>query len=391
MRILVDQSGYELLNLGDAAMLQVCVNRLQTLWPDAEIDVLTRSPERLEQFCPGATAVTPDLSPRRARAQRRSAGAGSNPRSLRLPGALWRADLVVSSGGGFLNDIFWRHGARVLNLLALAQLLGKPTAMFSQGIGPLTHPVLGRLVSLVMPRLRLIGLREGAGSVPLLRARRVNQELIHVTGDDALLSATAAERPRTGTAIGLNMRVAPYSEIDSSLAGRAGAVTSQAAGRHGAAVLPLPVSRYRSTFDLDASQPHGATSADDGGESDDIVTPKELAERAARCRVVVTASYHAAVFGLAAGVPAVCVTNSGYYDLKFEGLGAQFPGGCQIVRPGPYFERELSDAIDRAWDAGDADRDRIHSAAKAQVAQVEQLYARLKSLVAAPATPVHER
>src|SRR5215469_550203 len=40
LRILVDQSGYDLLNLGDIAMLQSCVVRLRQLWPNAEITVI---------------------------------------------------------------------------------------------------------------------------------------------------------------------------------------------------------------------------------------------------------------------------------------------------------------------------------------------------------------
>jgi polysaccharide pyruvyl transferase WcaK-like protein len=40
MRILVDQSGYDLLNLGDVAMLQACVGHLGALWPQAEIAVV---------------------------------------------------------------------------------------------------------------------------------------------------------------------------------------------------------------------------------------------------------------------------------------------------------------------------------------------------------------
>jgi len=31
-RILVDQSGYDLLNIGDVAMLQACVRRLTRIW-----------------------------------------------------------------------------------------------------------------------------------------------------------------------------------------------------------------------------------------------------------------------------------------------------------------------------------------------------------------------
>ncbi len=50
MRILVDQSGYELLNMGDVAMLQSCVLRLSRQWPDAEIMVIARSPADLTPY-----------------------------------------------------------------------------------------------------------------------------------------------------------------------------------------------------------------------------------------------------------------------------------------------------------------------------------------------------
>ena len=102
--------------------------------------------------------------------------------------------------------------------------------------------------------------------------------------------------------------------------------------------------------------------------------------------MIVTGSYHAAVFGLAAGVPAVCITGSRYYDLKFQGLAAQFPGGCHLVHPGPRFERELSDAIDWAWGSSEQRRDDIHSAAIAQVAKADQTYSRIKLLANPAAT-----
>ena len=56
-RILVDQSGYDLLNVGDVAMVQSCVIRLRRLWPDADIMVICHAPERLASYCPGTTAI----------------------------------------------------------------------------------------------------------------------------------------------------------------------------------------------------------------------------------------------------------------------------------------------------------------------------------------------
>jgi colanic acid/amylovoran biosynthesis protein len=266
----------------------------------------------------------------------------------------------------------------------MAQRLGKPTAMFGQGFGPLTHPLLSPLVEATAPRLCVIGLREGLASVPLLLAHRVARQRITVTGDDALLVATSATRPQTGSAIGLNIRVAPYSGVDATASDRIVSVACEAAGRHGARIVALPVEHNKSGSDLAALEARGSRRADTtvSPEIADIRTPGELAERVARCRVVVTGSYHAAVFGLAAGVPAICITNSGYYDRKFEGLAAMFPGGCRLLRHGPLLERDLTSAIDIAWETGEVTRDGIHSAALHQVSDADQIYERFQSLVA---------
>lgn len=415
MRVLVDHGNYALLNLGDLAMLQACVRRLWELWPDAEIRVFTVSPELLAEYCPGTVPVAPTVlgrglarvipvsvqlaagqilktaAPLISRGRTRSPNGGSTRESHGVLDAVRQADLVVSAGGGFINDLFWWHGAGVLSVLAMAQRLGVPTAMFGQGIGPLTHPVLTRLATRVMPRLHVIGVRESLTSVPLLRMHGVEQQRIAITGDDALYLATPAVRPATGTAIGLNIRVAYYSKLDKSVAERANAVVSKFAREHGATVLglpvarykvALPVSRYNSDSDLDAMRLSSTTGSDgsDLHEFADISTTEEFAERAARCRVVVTGCYHAAVFGLAAGAPAICISNSRYYDLKFEGLADQFPDGCYLVHPGPGFERELRETIERAWAADEARRDSVHAAARAQVAEADRAYARLRAV-----------
>ena len=265
MRILVDHSGYALLNIGDVAMLQACVRRLQNLWPNADIQVFTHSPERLEQYCPGVAPVAaPTVVGRGAASAAQIAFHAaanriskiSRPLSnrsdhplvtdlrwepFRVLKAVRQADLVVSSGGGFINDVFFLHATGVLSILAMAQRLGTPTAMFGQGIGPLTNPVLTRLVTRTMPRLQVVGLREGLTSVSLLTARGVERERIEVTGDDALLLATRTERPPTGVAIGLNIRVASYSGIDKNVASQAVAVISASARRRGVTALVLPV------------------------------------------------------------------------------------------------------------------------------------------------------
>ena len=83
---------------------------------------------------------------------------------------------------------------------------------------------------------------------------------------------------------------------------------------------------------------------------DDLTTPEDLAAAVAQCRAVITGSYHAALFSLAAGVPAVCLTKSPYYDAKFGGLAALFPGACRTVSlGGPEAAARLEAAVREAW------------------------------------------
>lgn len=394
MRILVDHSGYALLNIGDVSMLQACVRRLQTRWPDAAIEVITESPDRLAHYCPGTTAVATtfagrgQLSKVPIRAQRAGGqlwkmaapllcGSGrrhSPDAEPRLLPAIRRADVVVSSGGGFVNDVFWWHGAGVLSVLAMAQHLGKPTAMFGQGFGPLTNPVLKQLLRLVAPRLDVVGLREGVASAPIVAANAVDAGRVRVTGDDALLVAAAATRPPTGDAIGVNIRIAAYSGVGEGTGREVADVVESAAHARGVRTVALPVEYNRAASDL-------RITGDGGDPSVRYRSAEALIRRAAGCRAVVTGSYHAAVFGLAAGVPAVCLTNSAYYDVKFQGLAALFPGGCHIVKHGPKLTSEIAQALDCAWDTKESVRDTLHARALAQVASAEALYQQFGAVV----------
>lgn len=409
MRILVDHSGYALLNIGDVAMLQACVHRLHELWPLADIDVFTESPERLQQYCPNARPVATSIVGRKGASalpmsvqlgaeqicktampffarsgfSARRDGSGT-PRLLKT---IRDADIVVASGGGYVNDPFWWHGAGVLSVLAMAQRLGKPTAMFGQGLGPLTNRVVVRLARRIMPRLDVIGLREGMESVPVLQRLGVELDGVAVTGDDALHLATPASRPPTGSAIGVNVRVATYSGVGSGSADRVVAGVRGACRRYGTDLVPVPVSRYAATPDLDVLHIAPQNTHDHAGVGE-IDSPTGLARQIANCRVVVTGSYHAAVFALAAGIPAVCLTNSSYYDTKFRGLARQFPVGCQVMRIDSDFEDEMAERIAVAWDTSEEDRAVIHQLALAQVRIADELYERFRSMANARyATP----
>jgi polysaccharide pyruvyl transferase WcaK-like protein len=372
VRILVDQSSYDLLNIGDVAMLQSCVSRLQLHWPAAEIMVISYQPERLAFYCPGTTAISRSLAdlaafrilPRKLRLASAQAWRMTAPRLLGhlghgrdVPGpptsaiqAVRAADLVVASGGGYVTDTWWWHATGVLNLLSLAQRLGKPTAMFGQGIGPISRNTLRAQVGAVLPKLKVIGLREGRIGRDLVLSLGVSPDSVTVTGDDAfeLVEGTS---PARGNALGLNIRVSGYAGVESTTAAAIGDLVLQAADALQAPVVGLPVSRYEADADLISMREllHRAPSRTDIVMRD-IESPQALISAAASCRAIVTGSYHAAVFGLAQGVPAVCLSKSSYYEAKFGGLQALFPDSCFVVPLDlPDYAAQLSAAILQAW------------------------------------------
>ena len=390
MRILVDQSGYDLLNIGDVAMLQSCVTRLRMQWPAAEIMVIAAAPGRLADYCPGTIPIGRTfadlpafrLVPRKARLVLEQLWKMAGPYLARRPGrsrpgrprtavqAVRAADLVVASGGGYLTDTWWWHASGVLSLLSLAQRLGKPTAMFGQGIGPMERRLLRAQSRAVLPRLMLLGLREDRTGLPLASSLGVPPAALALTGDDALEQGShpgaAAAGHAAGHLLGVNLRVSGYAGVDQVTAASVGSVLREAAAELGAALVGLPVSRYATAADAGAlrelwpghlpprrllpGQIRPAEPRLAGVAVDDITTPEGLAAAVAPCRAVITGSYHAALFSLAAGVPAVCLIGSPYYDAKFGGLAALFPGACLTVSlDGPDASARLAAAVREAW------------------------------------------
>jgi polysaccharide pyruvyl transferase WcaK-like protein len=417
MRILVDQSGYDLMNIGDIAMLQGCVARLRSQWPDAEIMVIARDPQRLQSFCPGTVAIRPGFpaasaarglgyrgrlacgqawkvaTPYFCGRRRPGHGLAAHPRTAIQ--AVRAADVVVASGGGYVTDVWWWHAAGVLSLLAMAQRLGKPTAMFGQGLGPVGNRALRAQAAAVLPGLTRLGLRERQTGPDLARSLGVRAEIVTVTGDDALEIAGGSSprantaggpggsspqantaggpggsSPRANTAIGVNMRVAGYSGVGPEAATVVGGLVADLAEWFGAPVVSLPVSLYPA--DSDARTYEALLRGGSGparGPAVRVDSPAALISATAACRAIVTGSYHVAVFGLALGVPCVCVTRSPYYDAKFSGLQELFPAATSVVSlAAPDFADRLRAAIGVAWNLPAAER-AVAGAISAQLRQ----------------------
>jgi O-antigen/teichoic acid export membrane protein/polysaccharide pyruvyl transferase WcaK-like protein len=435
MRVILEPGSYTLQNSGDVAMLQVAYRRARCLWPPATIQVVTEAPQRLAEFCPGAVpllapqdrsalirpnflgraaaALSAGARDRLMSAQEAIASRWPQPvlRLLSLKGelrtrdevlaafadALSRADLVAVTGSGMITDAFRRRASAFLTTLQVARARGAGTVMYSQGLGPVRDDQLRARVEAVLPYVDFISVRDAGHSPAFLDDLGMAPERVMVAGDDAIELAYDMRPATPGHALGINLRVARYAELDLDFVSALRPVVREASERTRAPLLPVPIS-HRGNADANAIRHLLAGWADgDGGEMLD--SPAKVIEQVGRCRVVVTGSYHAAVFALAQGIPVVGLAKSTYYYNKFAGLAEQFGVGCEIARLDGGFAETLGAAIARLWNDAPALRRPLLRAAARQVALSQAAYRRTAELMesdravarasTAPSSPHH--
>jgi len=153
-------------NIGDESILRTVIDNLREKLPDVSITVLSQSPAQTSEKY-GVKAA-------------RRMNLWDIFRSVR------HCDLLLSGGGSLLQDATsGRSILYYLFILRLAQLLGKQTFIYSQGIGPISSPRNQRLTAAVLRRADGIVVRD-TGSRDLLLKIGVPEELVHVTADPVI-------------------------------------------------------------------------------------------------------------------------------------------------------------------------------------------------------------
>lgn len=407
MRIIVDPSTFDCLNMGDVAMLQVAIRRLRWQWPNAVIQVFNNDPVALSLHCPDAEPLphcgrtfwfsdqevlgrlhehipvnaSRALIAMKRSLRRRRPGFLRNILRWKLyltraDGTAWerfllsldRADLYVVSGAATLNDKSKAHAYVVLGTIEMALDQGIPVAMFSQGFGPLSDPELLTEARRILPRVTFIALRENLYGPTLLRILGGRPDRVQVTGDDAVELAYEARASETGAGIGVNLRVARSTDIEPVLIDTVRGVLHRAAEKYHAPLIPVPISLHAGADDPKVIRQLLQAPAGQSARAWSFENPSEVIQAAGNCRIVVTGAYHAAVFALAQGIPAVCLVGNTNYMEKFAGLLDQFQTGCTLLSVhDSNFTAALGDAIERAWISADTQRPSLLAAAARQV------------------------
>jgi polysaccharide pyruvyl transferase WcaK-like protein len=388
MRIILDNGAYSLRNMGDVAMLQMSVRRLREMVKEPELLILTTAPEMLQRYCPGTSALS--VSSRdcayQSKCPARSEWSETWNRWMRrwrpvsdeareFERALEGADAVFVGGGGFLNDINPYQTRPLLRMIIDSARRGKKTALFSQGLGPLTDPELTALLRLACAAGVPSGLRESLYGPEILSRARAKPSQYAITGDDAVEMAWERGAAVDGKALGFSVRQVAYSEIESSHLQTVAWALQHLRERLGTTIVPLPISF--NPHERDDEVIGKVTGA--AGMRNGMDTPQALIASVAECRVLVTGTYHAAVFALARGIPCVCFYASVYYGNKLTGLAGQFPGGCRVVdmASSQAGEQLVRNAIE-LWEMTGRDLGaRLRQSAQTQVESARGFYQRV--------------
>ncbi len=398
--------------MGNLALLQVAEKRIRAMWPEATLDVISSAPHLLRLYCPLARAITPDGAAYWANpagihdgillqmpvpalrialnvreflrlglptvglkltrigkdplAQAKKNGAlhtqnGSRPHAVEAaatfqpdaadPGGI---DVFVATGSQYISDQCKDDAMRVLERLEIARKQGAVTAMVGQGLGPFHDPELRARVQGVLPGVDLILIRDARTGGQILSSLGICPSRVALTGDDAIEMSHQSRPASLGREIGVGFRIASYMGISSRHIQVLRPVLKEATVKYRTRLRAIPISA--SLHEVDS---RSLGQLIDGRSRGRVAghllnSPLGTMKNVGRCRIVVTSTFHPAVFALAQGIPVVALTFAGQYLGKFQGLVDQFKGGCQIIRlDSEQFVPELERAIEVAWNSAE--------------------------------------
>ncbi|HUC92566.1 MAG TPA: polysaccharide pyruvyl transferase CsaB [Paenibacillus sp.] len=241
--------------------------------------------------------------------------------------AIRGSDGLISGGGSLLQDA---TSAKTIpyytGILRLAQLLGKPTFIYSQGIGPVNRRWMNPLIRGVMKRSRYVSVRD-AESAALLARMGVDRGRIEVVPDPVMglplpegaeASAVAGGAPAAEPGgdrvpvVGVSLR--GWRKDASDLARAASALAALARRR------PVRLRFLPFHMPEDAAVSHavmarlgaiGASTAEVAAPGDD---PQQMLLEVSRCDLVFAMRLHALIYAANRQVPMLGLS----YDPKID-------------------------------------------------------------------------
>jgi polysaccharide pyruvyl transferase CsaB len=251
---------------------------------------------------------------------------------LQVIRALRESDGLISGGGSLLQDATSAKSIPYyLGVLKLAQWLGKPTFIYSQGIGPVNRRLFDGWIRSVFQRSKYISVRD-VESADLLAKMRLPRERITVVPDPVMglpLRAGSAQGtgPKPGAApeadaagsapatlrtVGVSVRF--WNQDHSELEALSRSLRELLAVRNvRLRFLPfhLPSDEVASSYVIDRL---GGDHADRVEMARGIAHPQDMLEQVAACDLLVGMRLHSLIYAASQFVPMVGIS----YDPKID-------------------------------------------------------------------------
>jgi len=269
--------------------------------------------------------------------------------------AIAGCDALVSGGGSLLQDVTGIGTIPYyLGVLKLAQWMGKPTYIYSQGVGPVKRRWFRPFIRNVMNKCRLISVRDEE-SAALLRRIGVRQEVLTVPDpvmgfpwlDEGKVDLPGGERiPVVGVAVRF------WRKDRRELEQLADALSLLASSRRvRIRLLPFhpPYDDEASSYVLERLDSRARSNAEIIRGAD---TPLAMLDQVAACDLIVAMRLHALIYAATQLVPMLGISYDPKIDQFLHRLGEQSAGDTDRLIPA-----HLASAAAHLLDGADQWRD----------------------------------
>ncbi|GGA13744.1 polysaccharide pyruvyl transferase CsaB [Paenibacillus marchantiophytorum] len=231
--------------------------------------------------------------------------------------ALREADGLISGGGSLLQDATSSKTIPYyLAVLKLAQWLGKPAFIYSQGIGPVGRPMFFGWIRSVFQRCAYVSVRD-TESADLLGRMRLPRERITVVPDPVMglplrVNGAAVGAPGAGRTVGVSVRFWNEDRSELEALSRSLALLLAAHPDVRLRFLPfhLPSDEVASQFVIDRLGDHGSRVEMARG----VVHPQDMLAQVAACDLLIGMRLHSLIYAASQYVPMVGIS----YDPKID-------------------------------------------------------------------------
>jgi len=352
-------------NIGDEAILEAIVTALRRYQPEIELVVFSADPLHTRETY-GVEAISRTHLPSIIRVLRRS-------------------DLLVSGGGGLLQDVTGPCSIPYyLGIMELAMLLGTKVAVYAHGVGPLQHRWSRLWVKRVLSRVSWVSVRDVA-SAQFLAELGLNRE-IRITADpvyslepasrEDILSfweAYGVKKSRMEPLVGIALRPYPgETEFDQRLLEIIKSGCNYLHREFGARLVYLP---YHLEKDLPLARALASLSSAQGIIFEQSLSSKEVIKLMGGLDLLIGMRLHALILAAICSVPFVALPYDPKVNAFLESIGEK-----NFLPPEQLTFQELLARLKNALYQGEERRKALRLKIKEQKAEVEKAIGELLSL-----------